>query len=100
MPHTLHSMAGPDASIHFCHSKAQAQAPSNMSCLSQKNSSVLFTEVTFQLNLDLKKPILSFSSSSGSYIFHPHSFPVAAQKLVLPCSPLKRYWYFLPILLA
>lgn len=79
-------MDGPDASIHFCHSKAQAQASSNRRCLLQ-NSSFLFREVGFQLNLDVKEHILSFFSSSGSYIFHPYSFPVAVQELVLPCSP-------------
>lgn len=54
----------------------------------QKNSSVLLAEVGFHLNLDLKEPILSFSSFSESSIFHPRSFPVPAQKLALPCSAL------------
>lgn len=78
----------PDAAVHFCQSKAQAQAPSNRSHLLQKNSSVLLAEVGFHLNLDLKEPILSFSSFSESSIFHPRSFPVPAQKLALPCSAL------------
>lgn len=90
----------PEAAMPFCQSKEQARAPSNRSHLLQKNSSVLLTEVGFHLNLDLKEPILSFSSFSESCIFHPRSFPLAAQKRALPCSPLKCHWYFLPILLA
>lgn len=83
--------------ICFCHSKMQAQPPSNRSCVMHKNGSVLFTVVSFQLNLDLKEPILSFSSSR-SCIFHSHSFPVDAR--MLPCPPLKCHWYFFLILLA
>lgn len=68
--HVWHCTAHPGASIHFWHSKTQAQAPRNRSCLlHKKNSFVLSTVVGFQSNLDLKEHILSFSSSTGSFIY-------------------------------
>lgn len=84
----------PGASNHFCCSETQAQAPNNRSCpLYEKNSSVLFTAVGLQSISYPKEHILSFSSS-GSCIFHPHSFPIDAHRLLLLSFTLKCYWAF------
>lgn len=86
----------PGTSNYFCCSETQAQAPSNKSCPSyEKNSPVLFTAVGLQSILYLKGHIWSFSSS-GSCIFHPHSFPIDAQRLVLLHFTPKCYWDFSP----
>lgn len=61
----------------------------------KKNSPVLFTAVGFQSISYPKEHILSFSSS-GSCTFHPHSFPIDAQRLVLLHFTLKCYWDFFP----
>lgn len=96
LPHVQHH---PGASNHFCCSETQAQAPNNRSCpLYEKNSSVLFTAVGLQSISYPKEHILSFSSS-GSCIFHPHSFPIDAHRLLLLSLTLKCYWAFFPLTL-